>query len=109
MASSGREAYSTFDTLSNEASVGVFDLLASEILRQREREAVWQELQGVVEKAWTETPEKRIATLLQAAPGTYIRAWIIDQDRNVLWTKQKHPKMAHVETVVRRLDDESQL
>ena len=51
MASNGRDAYMTFDSLTAEGYSGVFDLLAREILRQREREAVWKDLQDVLDRA----------------------------------------------------------
>ena len=51
MASNGRDAYMTFDSLTVEGYSGVFDLLAREILRQREREAVWKDLQDVLDRA----------------------------------------------------------
>ena len=48
MASNGRDAYMTFDSLTVEGYSGVFDLVAREILRQREREAVQAHLAQAV-------------------------------------------------------------
>jgi hypothetical protein len=106
LASSGRDAYNLFDTLSPEETDGVFDLLADEILRQREREVVWLRLQGVIRQAWIQTPKARIETLLRAAPGTYVRVWIVDKERHVLWSKKSKWGSGEEPFKLRKLDHE---